>query len=49
LRVPVLRIGVTVEGRLEIRNRGSALVQFDLSQLRRTWAGALETKLESRK
>jgi phosphoribosylformylglycinamidine synthase len=47
--IPVLRIGFTVAGRLEVRNRNVTLIQSDLSNLRQLWADALEQKLESRR
>jgi phosphoribosylformylglycinamidine synthase len=40
--VPALRIGTTVSGRLEIRNRQTPLIDCPLEELRRPWASALE-------
>jgi phosphoribosylformylglycinamidine synthase subunit PurL len=47
--IPAPVIGVTIGGRLEVRNRSLPLITSDVESLRRAWARALEQKLESRK
>jgi phosphoribosylformylglycinamidine synthase len=45
LGVPALRIGVTIEGRLEVRNRETPLLDCDVRKLRQLWESALESRL----
>ncbi|HYO82495.1 MAG TPA: phosphoribosylformylglycinamidine synthase subunit PurL [Bryobacteraceae bacterium] len=47
--VPAMLAGVTVEGRLEITNRGLPLISSAVSDLRKAWDRALEYRLESRR
>jgi phosphoribosylformylglycinamidine (FGAM) synthase-like enzyme len=47
--VPVVRLGRTMSGRLEVRLQGSSLIQTDIESLRRPWAGALEDMLDRRR
>ncbi|MDZ4797336.1 MAG: phosphoribosylformylglycinamidine synthase subunit PurL [Bryobacteraceae bacterium] len=49
LFVPVIRVGVTIGGHLEVRNRNLPLIVTEVETLRLPWAGALEEKLESRR
>jgi phosphoribosylformylglycinamidine synthase len=41
------RIGVTIEGRLVIRNGGTVHVDREIARLKESWAGALEKMLRS--
>jgi len=43
--VEALRVGITIEGVIEIRNRGALLGRWDVEQLREVFEGALERKL----
>jgi phosphoribosylformylglycinamidine synthase len=43
--VPALVIGVTIKGKLEVRNRQTPLLDCDVLNLRRIWAGALEGQI----
>jgi len=47
--IPVIQLGMTVQGKLEIRNRNLPLIVSDTEQLRQPWAGALEEQLEARR
>jgi phosphoribosylformylglycinamidine synthase len=47
--VPVLRVGTTEAGTVEISNRGARLISSDVQRLRAAWSGAFEALLESRK
>jgi phosphoribosylformylglycinamidine synthase len=47
--VPATVVGATVEGVLEVRNRNLPLISASVSDLRKTWSAALETRLESRR
>ncbi len=47
--VPVIRLGVTTGGTLEVLNRNLPLISSEVKALRLPWAGALEEKLESRR
>ncbi|HYP04828.1 MAG TPA: phosphoribosylformylglycinamidine synthase subunit PurL [Bryobacteraceae bacterium] len=46
--VEALRIGVTIEGELVIRNRDKVLIDRPVAALRERWASALESSLHSR-
>lgn len=43
--VPALDIGVTIKDKLEVRNRHTPLLDCDVLNLRRIWAGALEGQI----
>jgi phosphoribosylformylglycinamidine synthase subunit PurL len=43
--VPALEIGVTIKGKLEVRNRQTPLLDCDVLNLRRIWADALEGQI----
>ena len=43
--VPAPRIGATIEGRLEVRNRETPLLDCDVRNLRQLWESALESRL----
>jgi len=45
--VEALRIGATIEGRVVIRQRGTVLVEREISHLKELWAGSLERMLRS--
>jgi phosphoribosylformylglycinamidine synthase len=47
--IPAIRLGATMRGRMEIRNRNLPLIDSDINALRQVWAGALEEKLDSRR
>jgi phosphoribosylformylglycinamidine synthase subunit PurL len=47
-QVPVIHIGDTMEGQLEVRARNTPLIDAEIKALRQFWAGALESELTSR-
>ena len=46
--VGVLDAGVTVEGEIEIRNRGARVASWKTGDLRQAWDGALETAIRAK-
>jgi phosphoribosylformylglycinamidine synthase len=46
--VEALDAGVTIEGAMEIRNRGARLAEWDIAALKAVWQNALETSLHGR-
>ncbi len=47
--VPVVRLGRTISGRLEVRCQGISLISTDIESMRRPWAHALEDMLDRRR